>query len=93
MGTCGHRQEQAELGGGWDAEWVGAYTRNEEQQRIREEAESRRWQQRRQWGPGGGAWGGAGGQGMGGRAVSRDPRGYYRTLGVEPGASKEDIQV
>eukprot|EP00884_Botryococcus_braunii_P021726 jgi/Botrbrau1/8237/Bobra.0392s0032.1 len=43
--------------------------------------------------PGGGAWQSPGGGGSQARPWDRDPSGYYKTLGVEPSASKEDIQA
>jgi hypothetical protein len=65
---------------GWDAEWVHAYSHYEEQQRQEEQRES------------------SGFFGQRASSYSRrfsrsDPLGYYEALGVEPGASKQEIQV
>jgi hypothetical protein len=76
----------------WDAEFVRAYWRNEGQHRRSEEQQSHRrrtsdWSEhsQRQWerrGPGKTA-----------TAMGPDHKGYYKTLGVSPDASADEIQA
>ena len=64
---------------GWDAEWVHAYSQYEEQRRQQEDRDNT---------------GFFGQKPEYGRRFNRsDPLGYYEALGVEPGASKQEIQV
>lgn len=65
----------------WDSDWIGAFDAFEQEQRYRTwRAEQ---QQQRRAGPRSRASSAAG---------SGDPKGYYRTLGVDRNASTADIQ-
>ena len=72
-------QREGDAAGGWDAEWVRAYSRYEEARRAREEEEHERlfggYAQRAQ------------------RARRGDPLGYYELMGLEPGCTTQEVQA
>ncbi len=71
-------QQAGDAAGGWDAEWVRGYSQYEERQRMRDERDNARFAAR----------------GQGASAGRRgDPLGYYETLGLEPGCSKQEVQA
>lgn len=74
-----YRYAEQNTAAGWDAEWVHAYSQYEEQQRQQDERDHSEFF----------------GQSAGfSRSFNRsDPLGYYNILGLEPGASKQEIQV
>lgn len=76
---CLCRYAEQNRSAGWDAEWVHAYSQYEEQQRQQEDRENSDFF--------------AGSAGYGRTFNRSDPMGFYKVLGVEPGASKQEIQV
>ena len=76
---CSCRYAEQNTAAGWDAEWVHAYSQYEEEQRQQAEREHASYFKSSS----GYSWG----------FNRADPMGYYEALGVEPGASKEEIQV
>ena len=73
------RYAEQNTAAGWDAEWVHAYSQYEEEQRQQAEREHANF------------FKSSSGYS---RSFNRaDPLGHYQALGVEPGASKEEIQV
>lgn len=71
------RDAEGNTTGAWDAEWVHMYTQYEEQRRRMDERENAQF------------FGGA----YSGQGSARDPLGYYQLMGLEPGCSKQEIQV
>lgn len=88
-------------GAPWDAEFVGTFERQQQQQTWEERGRRSQWEQQgqrssRARGQRRGQqqrFGGGGGGGGPGRAgvPSSDPRGYYKTLGVPPSATGSEI--
>lgn len=92
----------------WDAEYVAAFSRDQERARGRQQQQQQTWQQQwqqqwhqqwqRQWQQraraGRGQQAGArSGPAPGAGAPPSDPLGYYARLGVKPGASTSEIQA
>ncbi|CAK0753060.1 hypothetical protein CVIRNUC_002192 [Coccomyxa viridis] len=73
------RYAEQNTAAGWDAEWVHAYSQYEEEQRQQAEREHASY------------FKSSSGYSRGFNRA--DPLGFYEALGVEPGASKEEIQA